>query len=140
MIRSDALIYLQNQFSALATVTGQATTDSAAGYGTAIDQALRQLGYSTADLAAADVPDADTPAYLDLAGYYALVRFLGALAVNVDIELDGPRAVKKRSQYFTQVKTLLDVKRKQLEDAGYLGSSYEMGFLSLDFLEPSEIA
>lgn len=138
MIRSGALTHLVNQFSALATLTGQAVTDTAAGYGPAIDQALRQLGYSAAGLAAADVSDADTADYLALAEYFALVRFSRALAINVDIEIDGPRAVAKRSQAFTATKELIAESRKQLQDLGYLGAGFEAGYLTLDFLEPSE--
>jgi hypothetical protein len=135
--RATALAHLQGQFTALATMTGQDTDDSAAGYGPALDAALRQLGYAAGDLATADVPDATTPDYLQLAEYFALVRFSRALAGAVDIELDGPRIVKRRSQTFTQVAALIAETRAQLQAKGYLSGGFEFGRITLDFLEPS---
>lgn len=137
MLRTDALTYLVHQFAGLATVTGQATTDTAAGYGPALDQALRTLGYSADQLAAADVPDADTTAYLALAEYYALVRFSRALIVSVDEERQTGTGKRSRSNMADKVRALLEESRKALTEMGYLGAAWESGALSMDFLEPS---
>lgn len=137
MERADALTYLQNQFAGLAYVTGQATTDTPAGYGPAIDQALRALGYTSDQLATADVADTSTVDYLALADYYALVRFSRALVVSVDEERQTGSGRRSRENLAGKVTALLEESRKALGDLGYLGATWESGALSLDFLEPS---
>lgn len=139
MIRADALTHLQNQFSALATATGQATTDTANGYGPALDQALRQLGYTSDQLADADTTDAQTPDYLALAEYYALVRFWRALVTNVDVAADAPSMRKSFSQIVKHVKELVDAAKADLTERGYLDGSWTMGVINLDLYEPSEV-
>jgi hypothetical protein len=136
--RATALAHLQTEFAAMAAVTGQATDDSAAGYGGALDQALRQLGFAAGDLATADVPDLTTPDYLHLAEYYALARFSRALALSVDVETDVATGKRSRSSLFDKVLKLLDKAGADLVNAGYLvGGGFEVGRMNLDFLEPS---
>lgn len=133
-------MHLQNQFSALATETGQATTDTAAGYGPALDAALRELGYTADQLADADTTDAQDGDYLALAEYYALVRFARSLVVKVNVSVDAPAVRKDRNQAYQGVLKLIELSKADLEDRGYLASSWSMGYLNLDFLEPSEVA
>lgn len=137
--RSDLLTALQNEFSALATETSQVTTDTAAGYGPAIDYALRQTGTAQSELATGTIPTGDEDAGLLLAQYGALRRFSRALAGRVDITLDAPQVSKKRSQAFQQVQTLIAGVKAELEEVGYGESAFSMGSLQLDFLEPAEV-
>lgn len=140
MIRSDALTHLVNEFASFAAVTGQLTTDVPAGYGSSLDQALRQLGYVTADLATADVPDASIGDYLKLAEYFALTRFARSLALAVDVETDVATGKRSRSGLFEKVLKLQALAKTELEDAGYLAGGWQSGYLTLDYLEPSESA
>lgn len=135
MTRADLLTYLQNKFTKLASDTGQATTDTANGYGPALDNALRSLGFSESQLAAPAIADADILDLLSLADYYALKNFAAALAIRVSINLDGD--AKSRQQAFQQTKVLLDMAREDCKEKGLIGSSgWQAGTIMLDFLEP----
>lgn len=138
--RTDLLTYLQNSFDVLATETGVATTDTAAGFGSAIDYALRRTGTLHADLATGTIPDDEEDAGYLFASYAALQRYLRALAIQVDITVDGPDISKKRSQTFAHVKILLDTIKDDLALLGYGEAAFEMGRINLDFLEPEEVA
>jgi len=105
-------------------------------YGDAINQALRALGTLQGDLPTATVLDAQVSDSIALAEYYSLQRFARALALQVDITLDAPVESKKRSQMFTQVTALLALARADVKARGYLDQSWELGRLSLDFIEP----
>lgn len=137
--RADLLLHLQSEFAALATDTGQATTDTAGGFGPAIDYALRQTGTAQADVATRTVPAGSEDDGLLLAEYAALRRFARALAGRVDISLDAPSASRRESQAFAQVKVLLDAVRKELEECGYLASAFTLGSLNLDIFEPEAV-
>lgn len=139
LTRAELLTHLTNEFAALATDTGQATTDTAAGFGPAIDFALRQTGTAQADLAAGTVPGGSEDDGLLLAEYAALRRFARALANRVDISLDAPSASRRESQAFAQVKTLIDAVRKELEESGHLASAWSLGSLNLDLFEPEAV-
>lgn len=115
--RNALLQHLVNEFGKLATETGQVTTDSLAGYGPAIDRALRRLGVAETDLATAELDDADGPAAFALAEYYALLRFQRALAVRGDI--DGASVIGPRSQVFQQVRDMLADAKLACEALGY---------------------
>jgi hypothetical protein len=135
--RADALIHLQNQFAPLASVVDQPTTDSAAGYGPALDQALRKLGYTADQLATAVVPDADVLDYLTLAEYYALERYALWFTVAVDEERQFGSGTRRRDNLAGKVTALLTERRAALTELGYIGTVWEGGALVLDFLEPS---
>jgi len=138
LTRAELLAHLQAQFSVLATETAQATTDTAAGYGSAIDMALRQLGTAQADLATGTVATGDEVDGLQLAEYFALRRFARDLSIRVNISLDAPSASRQEAQAFAHVKALLDELKAELEGRGYLKASWSMGYLNLDFLESAE--
>lgn len=141
LTRSDLLVHLQNTFAALATVTGQATTDSAAGYGPAIDYTLRTLGTAQADLATGEVATGSEQVGLWLAEYAALRRFQAALVVKAtDLRIDGPLVDKKRSQMMKNIEALLGAIKEDLTGAGYLNDGFSLGRLQLDFLEPEAVA
>jgi len=136
LLRSDLLTHLDAQFAPLATATMPPLATQEATYGDAINQALRALGTLQGDLPTATVLDAQVSDSIALAEYYSLQRFARALALQVDITLDAPVESKKRSQMFTQVTALLALARADVKARGYLDQSWELGRLSLDFIEP----
>lgn len=135
LTRAEVLSHLQAQFAALTTETGQVTTDTAAGFGSAIDMALRQLGTAQVSLATGTVATGDEVDGLQLAEYFALRRFARDLAIRVDISLDAPTASRRESQAYAQVKGLLDELKGELESRGFLKATWSLGSLNLDFLE-----
>jgi len=136
LLRSDLLAHLDVQFAPLATATMPPLATQEATYGDAVNQTLRALGTLQGDLPTASVLDAQVSDAIALAEYYSLQRFARALALQVDITLDAPVESKKRSQMFTQVTALLALARADVKARGYLDQSWELGRLSLDFIEP----
>jgi hypothetical protein len=138
MDRPAATTYLTEEYRELATdakFTSQQTTDA---YNTALDMALRQLGFQETDLATADVAQADVIKYIALLNYYALKRFVRLFAVRFDVSLPGPVGAK-RSQAFEQVKQLYAEAEAEVINLGFnVGAGgFELGRLTLDFNEPS---
>jgi hypothetical protein len=141
--RVSATTHLANELAKLAAETGQVLTDSAAGFGPAIDRALRTLGVAEASLATTTVDDDDVPAYLALCEYHALARIWRALATRADVSarnVMGPRA-----QVFQHVKDLMEMAANECAALGYpvgslgasaSGGSWNVGSLTLDFIEP----
>ena len=136
--RAQAAAHLQYQFSALASEISQAATDaSATGYGPDIDQALRQLGESEANLSAATVADAFAPAYLALAEYYSLRRFGRQLALSAD--LSSGTLSTKASQKSATIRALTAEAAERAAGMGYAvggAASWSTGLINLDYLEP----
>ena len=136
--RASAASYLAVQFATLATETDQATTDTSAGFGPALDQALRKIGGTAeADLAAATVADATVPAFLALAEYYALRRFARALATRVDF--GAPTVEGDRPRIFQHISRLIVMAREECAAQGYpLDGSEIWSYtsLQLDYIEP----
>lgn len=138
MNRTEAVTYLGEQFSTIATELGVTATDTAAGYKGPIDAALRLIGTAEGDIAAADVTS-DVPAYLAALDYTTLLRFSRMAAVRVDIEVGEPNVIKKRSQMFKAIGELLKQAKEAAEAAGVIDTAngWTLGRLQLDFLEPS---
>ena len=144
--RASATTHLSNEFAALASETGQLTTDSTGGFGPAIDRALRTLGVTEANLATATVTDANVPAFLALCEYHALARIWRALATKADVSarnVMGPRA-----QIFQHAKDLMEMAANECAALGYpvgsLGAtasgSWQTGSLTLDIIEPWDVS
>lgn len=136
--RSSAASYLAVQFATLCTETGQATSDTASGFGPALDNALRRLGgVAEAGLSSATLADEDVPAFLALAEYYALVRFARALATRVDT---GITAVEgNREQLFAHVQKLIALAATDCSAQGYPvdgAQTWSSARLQLDYIEP----
>lgn len=125
------------ELTAYAKFTGDQTT---AAYSAAIDMSLRYLEVAEADLATADVEQADTLKYLALMDYFTLDRFSTLLSIQFDVTLPGP-VVAARSQAFKQVTTLLARAENKLASLGIVigtsGEAAQFGFINFDFLEPS---
>lgn len=136
--RAAAAGHLAVQFATLATETGQATGDTSAGFGPAIDQALRKIGGTAeADMATATVTDANTPAFLALAEYYALVRFARALATRIDTGITATEG--DREQMFANVRKLIEIAKFEAAGYGYPvdgSSAWTSTSLQLDYIEP----
>jgi hypothetical protein len=104
-----------------------------------IGHSIRDLGYAVADATSvadadvAQVTDAQTDEYLDVATYYTLAAVLGNLD-DVDIRV-GPRS-EKLNQLAEQVERLMDRMRERLEDAyGHGFSVVATGYIQLDRAE-----
>lgn len=139
MNRSAAATYLSNEYITLCTEVGFDTTIYSPIYSTAIDMALRQLGFAEADLATADVGQSDVLNYLALLNYYTLRRFARDLAIRVDVNIAGS-VQAARSQAAKQVQVLLADAKAEVEALGFSISKPAMaaGRLTLDYLEPKQ--
>jgi hypothetical protein len=136
MDRVAALAYIAGEFTTLATEADVTVTDTSAGFKTAIDTALRELGYSESDLASADVPTSLTNDYVKLLDYYALVKLARSLAIYADVRVDAPTVEKKKSQIYANVMKLLGLAKADIETLGYGLAEYTSGFINFDYLEP----
>lgn len=133
MNRAEALAYLQTEFSQQTADTGMSILDTQEGFKPAIDQALREVGTPKADLATADVVEADEPALEAFLEYYALQRFAKLLAQNIDITDSGTTA--RLQQSFANITKLLDlatVRAKSYGLGSYTSSAYSFQTLVLD--------
>jgi hypothetical protein len=139
MDRSDAIAELE-KFTELATVAQCDTGDSRAGFGSAIDSALREMGESEGDLATAEVDAADVPAFLALCDYYALKLlkvYLAPNAVDIAYTANDGTVNKKRSQTMAAVDSLLADAREEVKRLGYLDSDFEIVAYNTNWIEPS---
>jgi hypothetical protein len=136
MTRAQLLTRLQNKFSAITANIGMATTDTAEGYGPVLDDTLRAMGFTEAQLASPVIADEDIRTVLILAEYYALEQFAIHLTVRFSVGLDGGALVVQLQQVFQQVKAMLDAARVKAQRTGRLSSGAGYGDLLLDFLEP----
>lgn len=141
MDRTTATAYLTNEYQELATDAKFTTQQTSTAYSTALDMSLRFLGYQESDLATADV-QAPILSYIALMNYFTLKRFSRLLAIRFDVEITG--ALKaSRSQAFAQVeKLLIDAEMECINLGFQVGgiSAFQMGRITLDFLEPDWIA
>lgn len=83
LARTDIANYLNGQFSALAVSVGQSATPLT-GYSPDIDNALRKLGKTEAELATATVDDSLRDAAFALGEYYAAKRIWRQLGDRVN--------------------------------------------------------
>ncbi len=140
MDRTTATNYLSNEYAELATDAKFTTQQTSTAYSTALDMALRFLGYQESDLATADV-QAPILSYIALMNYFTLKRFSRLLSIRFDVEITG--ALKaSRSQAFAQVeKLLIDAEMECINLGFQVGgiSSFQMGRITLDFMEPDSL-
>jgi hypothetical protein len=123
--RAQVKTYLSFELGSLALEAKQATTDSAAGFGPAIDKALRTLGYAESALATAAASDSEVPAYLALSKYHALLRIWATIATRADVQarnVMGPRA-----QVFQHVRDLVNIAAAECATFGYPVGNVEGG-------------
>jgi len=135
--RTQATTHLSNELGEIADEVGQVKTDSAAGFGPALDRALRKLGVGESGLATATVADADVEAYMALCEFYALQRMWRNLSVRGDV--DGQSVIGPRSGVFYRVERLFHQAKEMCEALGYTVDStaaWESGKLNLDYIEP----
>jgi hypothetical protein len=139
MTRSDAIAELQ-KFTKLATVAQCDTGDSRAGFGSAIDSALREMGTDEGDLATAEVAASDVPAFLALCDYYALKMlkvYLASDAVDYSVTANDGTVNEKRSQTITAVNALLADAKEEVRRLGYLDSDFEIVSFNTNWIEPT---
>ncbi len=143
MNRAAANAYLVEEYRELATDAEFTSDQTTAAYSTATDMALRQLGVVETDLATADVAQADTLKYIACLNYYALARFAKLLAIRFDVKAGSGAIDAARSQAFDRVNLLKGQAAAELAQYGINIGGVEgsqMGWLGLDFNEPSTLA
>ncbi len=138
MDRAAATTYLTTEYQELVADAGLSNQQVSDAYNLALDIALRQLGVGEADLPTWDVPDSQVLAYLALAGYYTLRRFVRLLSVRVSVTVAGSLSAA-RNQAATACKAILDDLKAECAARGYPIDVEQatMGYLNLDFQEPS---
>jgi hypothetical protein len=139
MTRANALTYLVNKYTALATLTGQGVADDATGFGPAIDDALLLLDVPYSSLAGYSVADGSVRNYRLLLRLCALRGFSDQLASfnTYDITADGFTA--KRAAELIQVNQLLVEATAEATNAGFVitGNIMRLARINLDYLEPA---
>jgi hypothetical protein len=139
MIRADALVFILDEYASLATEAEVTHNDTSSGFKSAIDNALRALGYTQSQLQTAEVEEADEGDYIALLRLHALKRISTPLALYADVRSDAPGQEKKKSQIFAQVQKLLAQSQKEVDDLGLgTGGGFQLGRINLDYLEPDE--
>lgn len=143
MDRPTATAYLVEEFSDLATDSKFTSGQITSAYSTALDNSLRHLGYEETDLPTADVDQVNVIKYVALLEYFTLKRFMRLYSLKFDVEAGNKAIVATRSQAFNMLKSLLGQAEADLARLGIpLGgvASFEMGRVTLDYLEPSTLA
>jgi hypothetical protein len=140
--RTSAKSYLTSEFAELAVDAEFTTSQTDTAYSTAIDNSLRKLGFVEEDLPTADVSQADIQKYLKLLEYFVLKRFARFYAKDYDAKASTVDA--KRSQAFNMIEQLIAETRSELAVLGMIvgggSDTFEMGRITLDFLEPSTLS
>lgn len=138
MDRAGGLAYIASEYGALASAAGLTATDDAAGFGSALDNALRALGTDESDLEDVDVPQASVAAFLALLDLFALRRLANALAGRVSTTTEAGLR-RERQQAFAQTRQLLADAQARAESLGYgqTGGGAVVGVMTLDWLEPA---
>jgi hypothetical protein len=140
MNRASATSYLTEKYRELAAeakFTAQQITDA---YNGALDMSLRQLGYEESALATADVIQSNVLKYIACLNYYALDRFVTLFALRFDVKAGSGAIDAQRSQISNHTVALRNLAAKELTQYGIVvggAQSFQMGRLTLDFLEPS---
>lgn len=139
MTRAQALKYLK-PYNAPATASGQtALTDSDDGYGPALDNALRAVGYSEDQLATADVPGSKVPLFLVALKMYALEGIVAGFTLAVDVSANRNALVdKKRNQLFRNAETLYEKAKKDAAQYG-LAPGSDLRLLRLKIKDKSSV-
>lgn len=142
MNRVAALATL-TKFTPLATSAGLTITDNAANLGPVIDNALRALGFTEAQLVDAN-PDVElNAAYIALLDYYTLDLFALRFISFVDVSVGGGQGyAKKKSQLFDHLMKMRDEARVRVQDLGDSvgGSDFVFGEINVGYIEPLDEA
>jgi hypothetical protein len=137
LLRSEALDYLTNEFSAQIEDTGLVADDVPEGFEPAINAALREVGVAKADWPTAEVDEDDEAAFEAFLEYFALSRFAKLLAQNIDVGTNGKNV--RLQQAFANVEKLLDKATVAAKAYGLGGSnSYSYQTLNLGFLSTND--
>lgn len=137
MDRASAKAWLTEKFRELSVYAKFTSGQIDSAYSWAIDMSLRQLKFAEADLATADVSDADVLKYLACINYYALDRFATLSTPKYDAKVGSGAADASRSQVFEMIQQLKAQASLELTQYGInIGgsASFEMGAINLGFL------
>lgn len=136
--RTQAAAYLSSQFSAFASAIGQTESDDTpSGYGADIDNALRDLEVTEANIPTATVAEADRRSLFTLAEYYAARRMWLRISTKANSRL-GPASVDYQ-HVLGAIKAIMDEAAGRAASLGYTVSteaSWAFVRLNLDYLEP----
>lgn len=130
MTREEASIYASEQFAELLTDAGL-TADHTGGMKAPIDQSLRLLGLPLAG----PVESADEYRFTTVLDWAILSRIERAMAIRVDITVDGPSQSKRYSQAVAQVRALKEDAWKRAEPllAGEVeDTDWDVGFIHIN--------
>ncbi|MBN9393439.1 MAG: hypothetical protein J0I20_35740 [Chloroflexi bacterium] len=140
LTRDDALAYLQMEFSQQLDDTGMADDDSPEGFESAINAALREVGFTRSQFLTAVVADEDEGAFEAFLEYFALKRFSKYVAQNFDVSTGGDSV--RLQQIFANIKSLLADATTAAQVYGlggsYSSSAYSWQELDLGFLAKNE--
>jgi hypothetical protein len=141
MDRAGGLALLTSSTIAAAyTEAGRLLTDVAAGFGPAIDRALRRLGIAEADWEDDDaIPDDQVLAFEALAHVYALDVVLPWFALQIDEVVDQPMSNLKASQMYVNLAKERARWAAAAADTGYGPGNLAFTRWNLDFNEPSDM-
>jgi len=140
--RTAAAAYLSSLFVSFSAEIGQASEGATStGYGGDIDNALRDLDVTEANLATATVAETQRRLFFTLLEYYAARRMWIRYGARGSERL-GPRATDwKGSQ--EAIKAIMDDAAARAAAGGVTvdsASSWTLSRLNMDFLEPEESA
>lgn len=130
MTRAEAGVYASEQFAELLVDAGL-TAEANGGMKAPIDQALRLLGLPIAG----PVETADEYRFTVVLDWTILSRIERAMAIRVDITVDGPSQSKRYSQAVAQVRALKEDAWKRAEPllAGEVeDTDWEVGFIHVN--------
>lgn len=136
--RTQAAAYLHGQFSAFASLIGQSLSDDTPnGYGADIDNALRDLETTEANIPTATVDEADRRDYFTLAEYYSARRMWLRISAKANSRL-GPASVDYKN-VIEAIKAIMEDAAGRAASLGYTVSteaSWALVRLNLDYIEP----
>jgi hypothetical protein len=105
-----------------------------------IDSTLMALGVAYGDLESGTIADGDEHKAIAIARYQGLQAIADAAATWVDVTLDAPNTSLKRSQFVTNIeKALVRAKADAEPFMETVASSWGMGILTLDYIEPYDV-
>lgn len=128
---AELWIRLQHVFA----VVGMSNEDSPGNMKEPVDDTLRALGVSYADLATGEVASSDVDKAIVLAEYFGLKAVYKSAIESVDISVAAPQVSKSKSQFVLNVKDALTQARADASpwipgDVKWLSGSIDLDFMS----------
>ena len=125
MNRTDAIAYIESQYSAILTATGFDMGDLETALANVLDDSLLALGTPYASLATATIPDDDVIGFRSVLRMFTLKAAYDAALAKVDVSISDPSVSKQYSQLASNLKTALD---RAVDEAGAYVTVSSTGF------------